>query len=181
MTTREEKMMEGYERVSKELGRESTRDVFVTEDGSTTRIELRPVSWMRWLIAGFFLFFACMCFVGAVQIIVETDGAVLQAIWPLLGAAAFTLLSVFAVFSRESIVISSRALSVSSGIGRLRVTRRVPLGEVTHVRVEAFSFASWDPYVVVGTNRRTWRIAWGVPDAGAHEITRLILRALPSA
>jgi hypothetical protein len=180
VTSIDEKVQAHLDRVLKGLERESTREVIVTEDGSTKRLELRSVRWTRWVAAGPFLLVALWILAGAVLSLFQNHEAARQAVSPVLVSVSLAFISLVIVSVRESILISSHELVLSSGLGRFKVTTRVPLAAIREVRVGAFSFASWDPYVVVATEHRRYRLAWSVSERGAHEIARAILHALPT-
>lgn len=179
MTTSDEKVEKRLEKVLKELERESNRDVIETDDGSTTRLELRSTGWAYWIVAGPVLLFALWILAASVLSLFQNDNGARPAVASVVVSTAFALIALVFASVRETVAITPYDLVLSSGTGRLKFNTHVPLEAIRGVRVGAFSFASWDPYVVVATEYRSYRFAWGVSGRDGHEIARVILQALP--
>lgn len=131
------------------------------------------------MAAGPFLFHTLIFCVAGVSVALEmrravTPHALFTLAWLAVLIVGFGTLSLNIVAARDSIVISRREISISSGFWGIRRTRRIPLSTIKDVKVEAFGFANWDPYVKIVTSERTFRAAWGVSDASARQIAELI-------
>lgn len=138
------------------------------------------MGWTRWVVAGPFLFVAVWILATTALSLFENPDAVRNAASLGFVSATFALIGLLFLAVRESVLITRDELVLSSGLGRLKVTTRVPLAAIRNVRVGAFSFASWDRYVVVSTEHRRYRLAWSVSEHDAHEIAQAIVQALPT-
>lgn len=181
MTT-EEKIEKHLDEVMQELERESTREMTVTRHGATLRFDLRSVGWSRWSAAGPFAFLALWILGTVVWSALASDGPSRHTLPAVLASAAVAFIALLVICVRESVLINQRELVFSSAIGRLTVTKtRVPIEAIREVRVGSFSFASWDPYVVIATDHRRHRFAWSVSQRAAQKIAQAIRDALPIA
>lgn len=185
LTPREQKLAEHLDNVLRALERESLREVAVKEDATATWIESRSVGWFRWIVAGPFLLLAFwMTLAAAISLFEHGNGVLLDwraAIPTILIAASVAVAGLIIVSVRERIVISQSDLCIWTEFARVRVKRCVPLSTIRDIRIGAFTFASWDRYVVVVTEDRRYRFAWGISEASAREIAQAVLRALPAA
>jgi len=114
VTSIDEKIEKHLDRVLKELERESTREVTVTEDGSTKRLELRSVGWTRWIAAGPFLLVALWVLAAAALSLFQNDDAARHAVSPVLVSVSFTVIALVFVSVRESVVITHHDLMDSA-------------------------------------------------------------------
>ena len=179
MTSSDEKIEKHVDKVLNDLEGEASREVLVTEVGSTQRFEFRTLRWRRCIAASPFLLTALWILTASVLSLFQKHEAGQNEVSPVVIGVSIAVIALVFVSVPESVVVARPDLVLSSGIWPFKAITRVPLAAISEVRVEAFSFASWDPYVVVVTEHRRHRFAWGVPERGAREVAQAIRNALP--
>ncbi len=117
-----------------------------------------------------FGFVALICGLAAIKV---------SAWFVFLGLVIVAILEFAIRMSGETIRLSTSEIVVVRGTGVLQRSRRILFAHVRSAQVEVFTFANWDPHVLVATRDREFRLAWGVCEEVAHSIASEIERRIP--
>lgn len=79
--------------------------------------------------------------------------------------------------TQQFIVVSTHEIRLIDGVQVVQI----PVQAVKAVNVQAFSSASWDPFIALETELGTLRVGWGLPEEAAHDVANVIRRVLPTA
>ncbi len=145
-----------------------TRAAAVTEEGSVTRVVFRSRGWLL------SLYFGLMFLVSFVSVLIaaisshEPLATFLTRAWPA-GLMTAVLVGVTALiyFTNQGLQISDAEVIVERGVFPFRRATKIPITGIRAVRTgsfyaDAISLAGEDRYVALETDRRTYRVAWGL-------------------
>lgn len=171
-----DRFLEANDQILDALERDYQRPAAIANDGRVTRVEYRAEGWLFCLILGatFFL----LCVLSSVSGLLRGMSALslLAALWPLLLVTPAVLaLSALLYFTKNGLIISPDEITVKQGVYPFSTKIiRIPMASVRSVRTGYFRFANWDRYVVLETETRTYRAAWGLSEPKSETVAQTI-------
>ncbi len=145
-----------------------TRPAVITQDGSITRVDFRSRVWLVFVYAGAIFLVSLL---SGLIVALFKQGSFTNSVTKLWPEAFLALLllavSALTYFTKQGLQISETEVIVEGGVLPFLRLTKIPIATIRSVRTGSFyadvvGLAGEDRYVALETDRRTYRVAWGL-------------------